>query len=387
MSILPPELYGPIVDHIDDVGCLKSCSLAASALRYPSQRLLFSCLSVDNNSYVGHLKLLSDSPHIAGFVTFLRIYPLFHDYMGKLGMDPLLQILNKLTNVRRCFVYGMWYLTSRSIFPERVQLPDFLINFLNRRSLRELSLSGFNTTSAVVMRFATTIRKLHFTSSGIDDEFDCIEAVNSVEKPVLEDLSLLNVGDIGRLLTQPQNLPCLAALKNLSIASDTDLECARELIVATSRTLELIHFDCLNSYPSLPPKFPQLRKLRFTFDGQLVIPQVLEVCIAEAIIVLSTLAGLDTSPALREMNIQQRFASSGFFDPLPYETLFQLLDEALAVYATPPRIRFTLVSRHEIGTPFGSFANMARVKMPRAQSTGRLVVERYAFAPSKTFPI
>ncbi|KAK7039736.1 hypothetical protein R3P38DRAFT_3468683 [Favolaschia claudopus] len=366
MSILPPELYDSIVDHIDDVGCLKSCSLAASALRYPSQRLLFSCLSVDDQSYVGHLKLLSDSPHIGGFVTFLRIRALFHNNMGKLDVDsdPLLQILDKLANVRRCFVDSLWYLTPGPSVPERSQLPDFLINFLNRRSLRELSLRGFKTASAVVLQFATTIQKLQFTSMGTDDEFDCTEAVNSVERAVLADLSLMNAGDIGRLLTHPQSLPCLAALRNLSISSDR--ECGGELIAATSRTLELIHFDRLSH----------------------LIPQALEECIAEAIIVLSTLVGLDTtSPAVREVNIQQRFTRGGVFDPLPYETLFQLLDEALAVYATPPRIRltlvFTLVSGHEMGTPFRSFAEAARYKMPRAQSTGRLVVERYAFATSK----
>ncbi|KAK7039728.1 hypothetical protein R3P38DRAFT_2695858 [Favolaschia claudopus] len=385
MLSLPVELYGAIVDHIDDVGCLKSCSLAASALRYPSQRLLFSSLCVDDKNYVGLCNLLYDSPHIAGFVIFLEI-PALSYIMSKSDIDPFQQILEKLTNVLRCFVDGLWFLSPRSSVPQRSQIPDFLLDFFNRQPLRELSLRALTTTSAVVLHLATTIRKLQFTSLGIDDEFDCTEAVNSVEKPVLTTLSLANAGYIGRLLTHPQNLSCLAALRNLSVASDRD--CAAELVAATSRTLEFIHFACLSSYPSLgPPEFPQLRQLRFTFDGQ-IIRQALEERVAEAMIVLSSLASLNTSPALREVHIRQQFSRTGTFDPSPYESLFKLLDEALAIYPTPPRIRCTLfVSGHEEETLFRHFADTARYKMPRAQITNRLVVERYAYATSKAFLI
>ncbi|KAK7044359.1 hypothetical protein R3P38DRAFT_2388398, partial [Favolaschia claudopus] len=375
MLSLPLELYDAIVDHIYDVGCLKSCSLAASALRYPSQRLLFSSLSVDEKNYVGLCNLLCDSPHISAFVVFLLI-PALSYITGKSDTAPFLQILEKLTNVRRCFVDGLWFLNPRLSVPQRSQIPGFLVDFFNRQPLRELSLRALTTTSAIVLHLATTIRKLQFTSLGIDNEFDSTEGVKSVEDPVLEDLSLMGNGDLGRFLTHPQNLPCLAALKNLSVASDR--ECAGELVAATSRTLEFIHFSCLSSYPSLgSPKFPQLRQLRFTFDGQ-IIRQALEERVAKAMIALSSLASLNTSPALREVNIRQQFSKTGTFDPSPYESLFKLLDEALAIYPTPPRIRYTLlVSGHEEETLFRHFADTARYKMSRAHITNRLVVERY----------
>ncbi|KAJ7266863.1 hypothetical protein B0H12DRAFT_1229995 [Mycena haematopus] len=299
----PPELIDAIICEIDDVESLKACSVVASSLRSRSQRILFSALTVKAENYAAVFKLLTESPHIADYITNLIIMTLQHAVTCS---DIFCQILAKLQNVRRCTLDGvrgrirMHCARGRRIVPPLL-IPPPVFDFLVRQPLRELSLICINLKTYV-----------------------------------------------GQHLVRPRYIPYLAALRHLSFRSPGD-EGSRELIEVASRTLEHIYFDCSEHPPLNLPHLPALRTLQLTFFVQELFTSPANITmgrpeiISRAADILSSLVVPQVLPALADIKIEQHFAEDGVFDPAPYGSLMALLDGALAAYPTAPSIHWFLL--------------------------------------------
>ncbi|KAJ7238816.1 hypothetical protein B0H12DRAFT_1075147 [Mycena haematopus] len=405
MSAIPPELLDAIVCEIYDVASLKVCSLVASTLRYSSQRILLSALTVEAEKCAALCQLLTESPHITSYVTRLTIRTL-RTAMTSPHIESFRQILAKLQNVRRCSLDGLWY--HRCIY----------------------------VSPSVLWHFLTTVPSLHLLSVKMMDGVNSV--LTHVIVPAVLDSLFLNAGtkDVGQWIAHPSNVSCLTALRHLSLRPSDD-SWAETLMETASHTLEHIQFECSsialpldlvftllflsglkNSQynvetfpmsfelthevlymfksnktmlrghnpiksrfvapgypPAVLPHLPVLRTLKFTFSGQTITPAISEI-ISQTANILSSLAIPQMSPALADIMIQQHLARDGAFDPTPYFPLISLLDTALAAYPRPPSVHW-LLAMNDKENVFAHFADTVRRGMPKAHSTGRLVLEAY----------
>nr|GAT53183.1 predicted protein [Mycena chlorophos] len=98
-SSLPQELIDTILWHIVDAATLKSCSLTASPFLATSQRALLHYLRLDDANAERVSALLDDSPHLAPYVTHLRLmFPQAHTTEADHRM--LGNALARLANIR-----------------------------------------------------------------------------------------------------------------------------------------------------------------------------------------------------------------------------------------------------------------------------------------------
>lgn len=79
-TLLPTELEDEIIDYLwNDRNSLKACSLANKFMVVPCQRRLFHCIFYHSDgTSAKFLKLITESPHIAGYVVSLFI----HDHIN-----------------------------------------------------------------------------------------------------------------------------------------------------------------------------------------------------------------------------------------------------------------------------------------------------------------
>ncbi|KAF7344490.1 hypothetical protein MSAN_01930800 [Mycena sanguinolenta] len=308
-STLPPELIDTIICEIHDLESLKTCSLVVSSWRSPSQRILFDTLTVTVENCAALFNLLTESPHIANYTTNLIIKTMYVAMPTRV-VESTPQILAKLQNVRRCTLVGLQSPFRRRTPPvplsSRIAFPSVLLDFVVRQQLRELSLICVHIPTSVLRYLLTTVPKLSFQ-----------------ESVVLQDIEAV---DIGQYAVYPQNIGCFTALRHLSMRS-TGNEWSGKLIEAASRTLELIHLDCVEH---LPLNLPHISVL---------------------------------------------------LTDLPLATM---LDAALAAYSTPSCINWFMPTP-DGGTLFRKLADSVRRGMPEAHRTGRLVLE--AHVPSPRFHI
>ncbi|KAF7314109.1 hypothetical protein HMN09_00570000 [Mycena chlorophos] len=96
---LPQELIDAILWHIVDAATLKSCSLTASPFLATSQRALLHYLRLDDANAERVSALLNDSPHLAHYVTHLRLMlPQAHTTEADHRMLGI--VLARLANIR-----------------------------------------------------------------------------------------------------------------------------------------------------------------------------------------------------------------------------------------------------------------------------------------------
>ncbi|KAJ6495334.1 hypothetical protein C8R45DRAFT_167709 [Mycena sanguinolenta] len=379
--LLPPELIDTALWELDDLESLKACSLVSSSLRFISQRILFYTLTVTVENCGAIFQRLTESPHLADHVRSLVIRTL-HAAMPSQDVAKFGQILDKLQNVRRCMLDGLWGrfpvlgAPEQPLFPP-LAIPQPLMDFLLRQRLQEISLICIRIPTAILWHSLTTVPNLYFHESVVIQNGPAAPTI--VETPVLRSLILNSDKDIGQYIVRPQNMQCLADLRHLSFCSPGD-GWARKLIEAASRTLEHIHFDCAEHPPLNLPPLPALRTLKLTFFGRYKSSRIAGV-ISRTTNILSSLIFPDMLPALAEVSIEQHFAENGAFDAWPYLPLITLLEVALAAYPTPPRIHWFLVMNDE-GTLCQDFADTVRGEMPKAHRAERLVLE--ACVPFRT---
>jgi hypothetical protein len=118
--------------------------------------------------------------------------------------------------------------------------------------------------------------------------------------------------------------------------------------------------------------------VEFAFSDELL-PAARADIISRTVTVLQALAVPQASPALAKLVFKQKlFPNDGTsLDPVQYFSLTTMLDDALAAYPTAPRIHWILAKTDNDDTQFMYFADSVRSGMPKALSTGRLVLEAY----------
>ncbi|KAJ7458165.1 hypothetical protein FB451DRAFT_1564021 [Mycena latifolia] len=137
--MVPHDVVDAIIDELDDIEALKTCSLAGTLFRDTSQRILLRSMTLTNSAnpsknYRAACTLLKVSPHIAIYARRLQIQiPSVHD---SADTSSLQDVLSKLANVQQCIVDSSDGLLTWNKLTPAVRSSFF--SFLSRQRLREL---------------------------------------------------------------------------------------------------------------------------------------------------------------------------------------------------------------------------------------------------------
>ncbi|KAJ7331005.1 hypothetical protein DFH08DRAFT_966746 [Mycena albidolilacea] len=106
---LPKEVLEAIVQTILNCPTLKSCSLAGSQLREPSQCIFLHSMTLERWDSQATREFLEDSPHISAYITVLTAYiPGAKDVADDaLDVTDFQWIFDRLGKARRCTLGGM----------------------------------------------------------------------------------------------------------------------------------------------------------------------------------------------------------------------------------------------------------------------------------------
>ncbi|KAJ7651551.1 hypothetical protein DFH06DRAFT_1207352 [Mycena polygramma] len=329
------ELVDAIVCEVDDICSLKACALAGSVFRGRSQRILLQSLTLDALPKVsGILTLLEESPHIAAYITGLKI-----------------EILNRLTNVRR--------------FHVRVPLSHSLLGptrFFRATAVVQATGHLPSARSPAIAFFSNVALESPVASSS--------DAASKVEELVLDDWSTY------QLISRPQFESQLQKLCRLSIVSSKH---GSTLLSSTACTLEHVNLRVpSHSRDRLLPHIPPLLLLRsVTFSLSFSDHHRLDF-LAEG------LAAVRASPRLAYVVLVFERLSREECQQTLYLSVPTLLylDAKLAEHPARPSIRWCLdfessVDERVRAEKFKGIGEAVRAEMPMAREEGRLVVEMY----------
>ncbi|KAJ7064331.1 hypothetical protein C8F01DRAFT_1081657 [Mycena amicta] len=168
---LPTELVWAIVHQIEDTESLKSCCLASSQLRIPSQRVLFHSFKIPPPRAAACEIFLRDSPHIAEHIYCINI-----ELLG-LSRSPLdvldsyterlPNILSQLETVRLCALDGRF--NSPTMLRKRssvlTQLERFQLSELHLRRLTSIPMPIFRTLVTLAPRLSFSMVSLIWADS------------------------------------------------------------------------------------------------------------------------------------------------------------------------------------------------------------------------------
>ncbi|KAJ7288953.1 hypothetical protein C8J57DRAFT_1281660 [Mycena rebaudengoi] len=379
MPEIPQELLDDIVCELDDLDSLKACSLAGSILRYPCQRVLLRSLTVmglqrtlsNPKGYAAAARLLRESPHIAGYVSRLKI---------SLGRPPpdsdfndLYAVLARLRNVQRCSVRdsrtgGRW---QKNFLPP--ELVSALVEFFSRQPLLHLEFLRLEGLPPILFLGVTPSLLFDDVSTPGQLEFSPPAHRCNLEQLVLTDIRTRSE-HVYDLLALPQLRSWTAArLRRLSI--DPQFTLCPTLVSAAASTLEYICFECTEPYPAqlatipLPP-LPALRIVHFFFGSRINPISCLLDVISQYILAPGA------TPALRDVVITYRILA--WDPPVPEPNSLAALDAALATHPRAPPIlwRFNFVysggARH-----CTAFKDVLKAGLPKMQESARLMFEDY----------
>ncbi|KAJ7435875.1 hypothetical protein FB451DRAFT_1417815 [Mycena latifolia] len=190
--MIPQELVNAIVDLVGDTESLKACSLASPSLCSASQRILLRSLTLkgrfDPSNYVATSTLFVESPHIAQYITNLKI-ELPHSRTALAGAHSIPEVLTKLSRVRQCTIEGLTREHCARWYELGEELTSALIDFLGRQPLESLCmfcvqgipLSGF-------LPILTCAPTLSFAFVSIDGPYDLLGSL--VNPPSITALTL-----------------------------------------------------------------------------------------------------------------------------------------------------------------------------------------------------
>ncbi|KAJ7469248.1 hypothetical protein FB451DRAFT_1256193 [Mycena latifolia] len=371
MPVLPQELLDAIVGDVDDVTTLKSCSLVGTMLCKTSQCILLrslTVLSTGGKNYTKARGLLEDSPHIAGYITRLKIQIPRRDD----DIESLQQVLHKLVNVRRCILDGV---LDDFVWDDIT--PPFassLLNFIERQPLHELHLDGIEELPmAVFLRLvaAAPILSFYFVSVKADEDLLPI----SPHPLAIEHLILATRSeDICTIFACPDSRLDVMSLRRLSIMAHYTH--AEAFIRGASLTLQSLRLYC--DVPGKPlalslPSLPILHSLELVLDfADHAAPWFIETLVR----VLTP----TTSPVLAEITVTFSPILLGFGvrSYLLGPELMAPLDNALAAHSASPRmhwrVRFpTAKGAHH----FADFVRATERGMPKVHGVGCLTFEAY----------
>ncbi|KAJ7358280.1 hypothetical protein DFH08DRAFT_932429 [Mycena albidolilacea] len=137
--MIPQELVEAILSDVDP-GSLKSCSLVSPGFCVPSQRLIFRSFRLEGNrkgptilsNYGRAYTLLTDSPHLAAYITNLEIHLPTPSTSGD-EINSLRRVLPLLA----CLLHGVYTRARWSQYSKLFSLD--VLGFLSRQKLHSLS--------------------------------------------------------------------------------------------------------------------------------------------------------------------------------------------------------------------------------------------------------
>ncbi|KAJ6571473.1 hypothetical protein B0H19DRAFT_1130051 [Mycena capillaripes] len=275
MSFIPPELVEAIVCEVNDFASLKACSLAGFAFRYSSQRILLRYLTLGDwargpkTSCRAVSIFLQESPHIAAYITCLKIY-LSIAATSSEERESLLNILRLLPNVRRCIVDGD---SARYLWSDLTeQIVSVLLDFLARQPLRDLHVLALLRVPLPaffhLLRAAPTI---YFFDVSIAGDPGDLPALPPPHPSSMTRLGLaVRCQTICKLLARPQLAFYTAALRHLEVRLDNSYVHGRALICSSAHTLSRLHFNCRAASTVFPDDtlsyLPVLRYIEFRIE-------------------------------------------------------------------------------------------------------------------------
>ncbi|KAJ7093355.1 hypothetical protein B0H15DRAFT_832054 [Mycena belliarum] len=382
MPVFPQELLDAIVGKLDENPALKSCSLAASSLRVPCQRILLRSLTLSPGwaqwapggsikDCVAAATLLAESPHISRYITRLTI-ELHETQIVDVDDKALLKVLSNLDNVHQCIVTRTedvleWDELSPGI-------SSALVYFLFRQPLRELHVHFISAIPEItflqLVAAAPLVSFLFVIIETSDHSSESLLLPPTVENLIFESDS----EDACTVLARSQWAACIAAVRRLSIPPH--YPAAENLIQATSRTLQHLRLRCTEPLetPTLSlPCLPALCSIELAVFWD-------DPAILWFLTVLSPLLAPGSSPALAELTI-----TLFPIGRLRYKVLYALtaglltaLDDALAAHPAAPRMRWRLdLSGDHSEAHFADFSQKMQRGMPVAHRAGRLEFEAY----------
>ncbi|KAJ7478924.1 hypothetical protein FB451DRAFT_1450572 [Mycena latifolia] len=374
MSPLPQELVEAVVAELDDVESLKACSLAGSQFRHGSQRILLHSLTLKTPlesvtpNYDAACTFLSEAPHVAGYITLLRIQ-LPVRVPTSADVEKLQQVLDRLANVRHCIIVGPSRRLRGSLGALSPAGTSVVFDFFSRQRLRGLCLRFISEIPTAAFRqLVTAAPMLSLCLVSIQDG-------NNIPGPfspaVPLDTLVLDYAaqNVCAQLVHPEFRSCIVSLRRLSIP--IHYEYREDIMLAAANTLQYLHFCCkvyTTKFDVLLPQLPKVHSIEFAGVYHSGVPQWINI--------LSRFLVSTSSPALGEITLTLfpiRSASPHAVDA----SLLSPLDLAIMAHPGAPRIRWRTSFAAAVQTQFDEFVLAVQGGMPRAHAASRLVVESY----------
>ncbi|KAJ7607055.1 hypothetical protein FB45DRAFT_1136054 [Roridomyces roridus] len=371
MSVLAQDLLDLIID-ICDFETLKECSLAASCLRYRSQRNLFRSLKLRAKKFGLVSSRLADSPHIAEYYTTLTLMT-----QNSAEIETTLNdILLRLRNIRRLELGGQW-IKSRSKDRDPLPAPihPVIVNFIERQCLEELNLEYNYISPALLSYLLGSISRISTASVTVRDTDDeRIPTPTPSQSPVRYLKLQSSFEHLCPWLGRPAITPLLAHLRTLSLPL-VDQPWTTALLAAAANTLERVDLHCVyGELPRLPlplPHLPALHSIHFhllfsSFHHRPIDSETIAALIAPG-----------TMPALKDIVTHLSFVSSRTPEELAripehYGTLFSVLEDAVGGSERTLTVGWILRVSRKAESVGQSVAGMIREGMPLARLCGQL---------------
>ncbi|KAJ6540410.1 hypothetical protein B0H19DRAFT_1077819 [Mycena capillaripes] len=365
MTRVPQEILDSIVKEVEDVKSLKACSLAGSAFRFQSQRILLRSLKLKaapskERKLGAVLAFLKESPHVVAYITIVRVYiPATTAAAGEL--ENLILVLGLLTNVRRCALMG----TSVGSFYDwndvSAQLSSAIISFLARQPLHTLNVGNIAdvpiSTFCAMLTAASTV---NFTMFCVEKD---LETPSVPSGSTVKELGIKFASEsLLPVLANPGFWPYIATLHYLTIPVIHMIGYghAWALVSSAANTLERIQFEY---QPRAFPRLPQLQRVEFT----MLLVDCATSWFRDTIIFM-----LDphSSPALSEVVVTFRSGQPPKTDFVE-ATLLAALDDALMAHPAFPCLKW----RISFPEAFNDFASVVRHGMAKVHAQERVLVE------------
>ncbi|KAJ7138589.1 hypothetical protein C8R46DRAFT_1137310 [Mycena filopes] len=314
--------------------------------------------------YSTGLALMRDSPHIATYVRRLTI-TLPHLDTPLVEVEAIPWVLKSLANVRCCLVFGQGgtHLQAWPLDPVGLAL----IEFIAQQKLDELHVISVGTISPAAISVFLGASTVTIMDCAVDTTLP--RALSSPSPLIAKNLLLVLSPTVVALLMSPEYLSRLDVHK-LWVEPD-DIYGRLALLAENLRHLRLA---CEDNYepangrilPRVAMPLLESAELDSHFDDP---PDIL-------LDFISSVLAL-TPPTLAEICVT---FSTWPLTPLPSATV-TAVHNLLAAASQRPRMRWRLDFRDspEGWNALREFDDSLRADMPSLASTGRLIVERYAF--------
>ncbi|KAF7303922.1 Peroxidase [Mycena indigotica] len=379
MVNLPQELLETIIYELD-YAALKCCSLAASRLRQPCQRLLLHKLHLFYDNIPAISLLLRESPHISHYVHSLHVSLSRMLYKSTDTLHILQLALSQLDGIDQCTIDG-WHPTWLTKEMGSGAL-DPLWAFVKTHSSKELHLRALAPVPMQLFSdFLGATQSIHLDGVSITRLEQQDIPPEPIRKPVIRRIYLgrgcLPVFET--LALTPLSIH-LSFVQHLTLfVSGANYSNCMEIIMRCKGTLQFLHLHPLNIHidsVSLPA-LPALRQVEFAFDNSsrvdgghwlaLVLPSLLS-------------PPSEQSPSLKEIGIffEWSFKPSELDAILQRETLVAM-DSMLSEHPSRPSISWAIpencVSEFEV--KIGSH-------MPLSNGRGSLLIRSWSEPESAT---